>query len=308
VSAAVASLSPNTTYHFRLVATNGSGESRGSDLTLKTAATPPAATTEPASSVGQSSVTLNGLVNPKGTTVTDCRFEYGPTAAYGSNVPCSTSPGAGSGAVAVSAPVSGLSPDTKYYFRVLATNAGGTSHGLDQAFVTAAETPVRSAETPVISAGTGTPSSLPALDPGLPACCGIATETPSVAQITSQLAAQLSPSGKATVIASLLRGGVLALRFTGPVAGSATVSWYYLPRGATLTSRSRVKPVLVASGRIVGAASAYKPWSGMLRMRLTVAGRRLLKHSRRLKLTARCVFTRTGAAPIIVRVTFSVKR
>jgi chitodextrinase len=283
----------------------------GSGLTARVAhnivvgpASPPAsptAVTEPSSNIERTSATLHGTVNPNSSNVTDCHFEYGPTAAYGSDVSCASLPGAGSGAVGVSATVSGLSPGTTYHFRVLAANAGGTSHGLDQGFTTAAETPV---SPPV----TGTPSAFSPLGPSLPVCCAIVTETPTAAQVASQLEAQLAPPGKAAAIAALLRQGGLAMRFTAPVAGTATVSWYYLPRGAKLTSRSKIKPVLVASGRIVGGASASKPWSGTLRMKLTVAGRRLLKHYRRLKLTARCVFTRLGVAPIIVRATFSIKR
>src|SRR5207244_553530 len=40
VSAAITSLAPNTTYHFRVVATNGGGKSEGADQTFKTSADP----------------------------------------------------------------------------------------------------------------------------------------------------------------------------------------------------------------------------------------------------------------------------
>jgi hypothetical protein len=91
----------------------------------------PTVVTQAASSVRASSALLNGTVNPNGGNVSECKFEYGTTVSYGSSVPCSPPPGSGEGAVAVSASVSGLSPSTTYHYRVVATNAGGTSQGAD---------------------------------------------------------------------------------------------------------------------------------------------------------------------------------
>ena len=69
-------------------------------------------------------------VNPNGGEVSDCKFEYGTTKAYGSSVPCSSLPGSGNSAVAVSAAVTGLEANTLYHFRISATNPGGTSKGV----------------------------------------------------------------------------------------------------------------------------------------------------------------------------------
>ena len=55
VSASLASLSANTTYHFRIVASNAGGLSMGSDQTFKTLPNPPTVAAEPASSVTQTS-------------------------------------------------------------------------------------------------------------------------------------------------------------------------------------------------------------------------------------------------------------
>ncbi|HUA11048.1 MAG TPA: IPT/TIG domain-containing protein [Solirubrobacteraceae bacterium] len=105
------------------------------------AADPPSATSEPASSVGQSTATLNATVDPDGKNVTACRFEYGPSTGYGASVPCATLPGAGREAVAVAAELVGLAGETLYHFRVAATNASGTAYGADQTFTTAAGPP-----------------------------------------------------------------------------------------------------------------------------------------------------------------------
>jgi phosphodiesterase/alkaline phosphatase D-like protein len=137
VSAAVGSLSPKTTYHFRVVATNPGGTSSGADQTFKTLPNPPTVVTKAASSIAQTTATLNATVNPNGGEVSSCKFEYGTSEAYGATVPCTpSSPGSGNGAVAVSASVVGLSANTTYHFRIVATNAGGASTGADETFKT----------------------------------------------------------------------------------------------------------------------------------------------------------------------------
>src|SRR5204862_1901067 len=106
------------------------GTSEGSDQSFKTQASPPLAptvATGAASSVTQTSATLNATVNPNGSEVVECEFEYGPTTSYGSTAPCSPAPGSGTSAVAVSAALSGLSTATTYHFRIVAGNEGGTS-------------------------------------------------------------------------------------------------------------------------------------------------------------------------------------
>ena len=65
--------------------------------------TPPVPVTESASTVTQTSATLNATVNPNNGEVTDCHFEYGTSEAYGSSAPCTPSPGSGGSPVAVSA-------------------------------------------------------------------------------------------------------------------------------------------------------------------------------------------------------------
>ena len=96
----------------------------------------PTVVTTAASQVGQASATLNATVDPEGVTVTDCHFDYGTTPSYGSSAPCSTVPGSGISPVTVSAVVSGLTPNTPFYFRIVATNGLGTSYGAEQTFST----------------------------------------------------------------------------------------------------------------------------------------------------------------------------
>jgi hypothetical protein len=137
VSASVAGLAANTTYHFRIVATNAGGTSNGSDQAFKTLPPPPTVVTGAASAVTQSSATLNASVNPNGGEVGECKFEYGTSTTYGSSATCTPSPGSVTSPVAVAAAVGSLSANTTYHFRITATNAGGTGTGSDQTFTTA---------------------------------------------------------------------------------------------------------------------------------------------------------------------------
>ena len=162
VAAAISGLSRNTTYHFRVVATNAGGSADGSDETVQTLPKAPEVRTEaPFGEITASSATLPGTVNPEGGLVTSCEFEYGTTEAYGSAVPCTPSPGAGSQPVSVTARLAGLAHSTHYHYRLSATNAGGTSVTLDREFVT------KAAELPTVGTPTAeelTPTSATVVD------------------------------------------------------------------------------------------------------------------------------------------------
>jgi FG-GAP repeat len=95
----------------------------------------PTVVTGLASAQTATSATLNATVNPNGETVTDCHFEYGTSTSYGTSVPCSALPGSGGSPVAVSASIGGLT-HTVYHYRIVATNALGTSEGADRRFTT----------------------------------------------------------------------------------------------------------------------------------------------------------------------------
>jgi hypothetical protein len=136
VTSAIASLKPNTTYHYRLVATNGSGTTLGSDVSFKTPKPPaPVVVTRRATNVTQTAATLNGTVNPKGQS-TSYAFQYGTTRAYGSQTAL-TGAGSGTAPVSVSATIGALAPNTTYHYRLAATNVNGTSYSRDFSLKTA---------------------------------------------------------------------------------------------------------------------------------------------------------------------------
>jgi hypothetical protein len=135
VSAHVTGLSSNTPYHFRLAAVNKHDETGdGTDKMFTTgSASKPA--TEAASSVEETTATLNAKVDPEGVK-TECKFEYGPSTMYGSHVSCASAPGSGDSPVAVSAPLTGLTPGTVYHYRIVAESDGVPNYGEDKTFTT----------------------------------------------------------------------------------------------------------------------------------------------------------------------------
>jgi hypothetical protein len=140
VSRQLTSLIPNTTYHYRVVATNANDTVYGLDMTFTTSGSAPTATTGAASGVSTTGATLKGTVNAKNdsTTVT---FEYGLDTNYGSTVTAAQSPVTGTNNTAVSKVLTGLTSNTTYHYRVKAQNSFGTTYGADRTFFTVSAQP-----------------------------------------------------------------------------------------------------------------------------------------------------------------------
>ena len=84
------------------------------------------------------SVTLRGRVNPHGL-ATHYYFQFGRTKRYGRSSAHGFA-GAGKKSKRVKRKLSGLRPNTVYHYRIVATNARGTSIGVDKTFRTAGRT------------------------------------------------------------------------------------------------------------------------------------------------------------------------
>ena len=131
VSAEVTGLAPGKTYFFRVVASNDAGTVNGAEEQLTTAApTEPVVATGPASDVTTTTATLTGSVNPAGSDTT-YRFEYGLSASLGLRTG-SMKAGSGESSVSVELEATGLKPGKTYFFRLVATNAGGTVNGAEE--------------------------------------------------------------------------------------------------------------------------------------------------------------------------------
>jgi subtilisin family serine protease/DNA-binding beta-propeller fold protein YncE len=141
VSRAIAGLKDATTYHFRVKATRGGNiVSYGSDQTFA-APKAPSATTEAATAVKFDRATLNATVNPNGGATT-YQLEYGKTTSYGTKIPISPkSIGSGTSNVPVAETPTGLSAETTYHYRVVASNEVATTNGADKTLTTTKGTP-----------------------------------------------------------------------------------------------------------------------------------------------------------------------
>jgi hypothetical protein len=98
------------------------------------AATKPSASTGGASRITQTSATLTGKVNPNGARTTYF-FQYGTSRVYGATTG-PTDAGSGTHAKTATADISGLAPNTKYHYRLVAQNSKGTTFGGDRTFTT----------------------------------------------------------------------------------------------------------------------------------------------------------------------------
>lgn len=147
ISAAVGSLTPSTSYDYRIKIGSYGGEAESGPQAFETLPPlPPEAVAGSASALTKTTATLAGSVNPKGGPISNCHFEWVTEAAFGASgfsgagsKACSPTP-SGNSAVAVTAKISGLAAGTAYRFRVVATNNTGTATATDKAFATVAET------------------------------------------------------------------------------------------------------------------------------------------------------------------------
>jgi DNA-binding beta-propeller fold protein YncE len=80
---------------------------------------------------------LQGSIDPEGSEV-HYRFEYGTTVSYGQQVPAGNEGvvATGTSPVTVNQAVYGLKPEQQYHYRLVASNAKGTTYGEDRVFST----------------------------------------------------------------------------------------------------------------------------------------------------------------------------
>jgi hypothetical protein len=144
VKADLTGLTPHTTYHLRLVASNAGGTSEAIAVeTLTTQVQAPLISNTSSTDVTADSADLRAQIDPGGAPTT-YHFEYDTSpyttgAPHGQSTPESPSIGADNSLHPATAAIQGLQPDTTYHYRIVATNsqspAGGTL-GPDRTFTT----------------------------------------------------------------------------------------------------------------------------------------------------------------------------
>jgi DNA-binding beta-propeller fold protein YncE len=184
----IVELQAETTYHYRLVATNGAGTEPGPDYTFTTVSrTLPLVNTGEASGVTQTGASISGAVDPQGIE-TSYAFEVGTDTGY-SGAKIYGDAGQGESAEPIAGSLKDLAPGTTYHYRLTATNADGTSYGQDMSFTT-----------PGVPSPIGQPLSAPLLatpDIAFPTETGTTTKTTTKALTrTQKLAAALKQCKK----------------------------------------------------------------------------------------------------------------
>lgn len=142
VSVAVNNLQSGDRYKYWFVATNSEGAAKGVVRILSPSATwsGPVSDTSTASNITEHSVTLAGEIYPSEEESGEFEyfFEYGPSTSYGTSAPTSQKArtvrfgscgmiceGENTAPRSVSLEITGLEPGTTYYYRFVATSAGG---------------------------------------------------------------------------------------------------------------------------------------------------------------------------------------
>ena len=230
----------------------------------------PVVATGSASVITTSGATLGATVNPSGQATT-YHFDYGQTASYGSST-TSANAGSGSSAQSVSAVLSGLTPSTTYHFRIVATNATGTSNGSDGSFTTAAA-PTGGTASPgsvVVSSGSissGSAASLGAADGSSLSVLSTSSRTP----VASWYGVM---SG---VVPNSLHG--LTATYAGKSTASCTqvISIYNFSTGSwkTLDTRTAGTSLSTATIGVTGTLASYVSGStgnGDVRLRVSCTG------------------------------------
>jgi hypothetical protein len=137
VDVTVEGLTPNTEYHYRLLAFNGNGRTEGADRTCVTPG-PPLIQSTTVTDVTSGTALLSAEIAAGGAD-THYVFEFGGTTAYElGSVPAAPGGSIGSSheIEKVAQELAGLLPATTYHLRVTATSAQGVSHGEDVTFTT----------------------------------------------------------------------------------------------------------------------------------------------------------------------------
>jgi hypothetical protein len=171
LEAKASGLSPGVGYHYRASVSTNAGAVTSNASSFETLpAVPSTVTMEQPLGITQSGATLRARVNPHGGSVSECRFEYGTSTAYGATLPCPISPQAVTTDVAESGQAFGLALETTYHYRLVVSTNAGTTVGSDVEFQTAsppslpslpnAPTPTPAPPAPVSSGAPRAPAAL----------------------------------------------------------------------------------------------------------------------------------------------------
>jgi phosphodiesterase/alkaline phosphatase D-like protein len=265
VSASLSGLKPGTTYHYRVVASNGTGTNRGGDAVFTTLV-PPDAVTGSASAVSASGATLNGTVDPNGRS-TSYYFEYGTSTSYGTKT-ATKDAGSATTAQAVSAGIGGLQAGHTYHFRIVASSDAGTSTGKDETFTASSAPSVATGDAASITPtsatlkGTVTPNGLTTtwwFEYGTSTAYG--SKTSSVSAGSGRSAKSVSAAVKKLKAATTYHYRLVAQNSAGRVAGDdRTFSTVGPPAAVTAAAQNVGADTAVLAGSLDTHGRATSWW------------------------------------------------
>jgi hypothetical protein len=134
VTAALTGLTPNTTYHYRLLAANAVGSNHGTDATFTTTTTPPLIGPAEASAITQSTATITATLEARGIPT---RWELSLGSTPGELEHQAAGNTESASALPLELNLASLSPGTVYYYKLIAVNPDGTVETPEASFTTA---------------------------------------------------------------------------------------------------------------------------------------------------------------------------
>ena len=133
VTATVTGLQAGTTDHYRLFAASANTKKAGADRTFVTTQ-PPSVDALSSENLTATSADLKGAINPNGL-ATSYQVEYGGTTKYGQVIPVPAgSLEASNSDQTITVHLENLTPHVSYHYRLVATNADGTTATEDHTF------------------------------------------------------------------------------------------------------------------------------------------------------------------------------
>jgi hypothetical protein len=132
---------------------------------------------------------------------------------------------------------------------------------------------------------------------------GLSTASTSSTRLATLFARALAPSGSAARIGVLLKRGAFIASLRSFAPGKAVIYWY-LPAQRLPHSSTVVTPLLIAGGKV----AFRKAGTAAIVVRLTRAGKQLLKRSKRVSLSAKAMFAPNGASAIRAQRGFVLER
>ncbi|KAF2519472.1 T9SS sorting signal type C domain-containing protein [Flavobacterium salilacus subsp. salilacus] len=205
----------------------------------------PTVTTGTATNISTTGAQLNGTINANGTSTTPS-FQYGLTTSYGTNTTATPSPVTGSSATGIIRTITGLSVNTRYYFRAVGTQSTATN-GANASFWTLAAVP----NAPIASNVSVTTADL-----ALSADSNPATTQYIIYDLYSELYVQTDGTLGATAVwRTAAQWGTVNLTGLTPetdyafyvkARNGANVETALSPDGAEITTLSNTAPILSA--------------------------------------------------------------